>query len=175
MAPSGSYTAAELARLGGVSLRTVRFYVQEGLIDPPLGRGPGRHFSELHLHQLRRVRALQGAGLDNAAIREHASELERILKERGMTLESAGRIWTAYALAISPSDIAGAGQDEDDPDADDQDEDEDEAIDADTAIRIPLAPGIELLVSPDVQLPSPRRLVDLALAVRRVFKLGESK
>ena len=169
MAPTGKYTAADLARLGGVSLRTVRFYVQEELIDPPLGRGPGAHFSERHLHQLLRLRALQGAGLDNAAIRAHADELERILAERGLTLESAARIWTSFALAIPQAGVV----DEDGDDLDDDDEDEE--VDADTAVRIPLAPGVELLVAPQVQLPSPRRLVDLALAVRRVFKLKEPK
>lgn len=172
MAFEAKYTAADLARVGGVSLRTVRFYVQEGLIDPPFGRGPGPHFGERHLHQLRRTRALQAAGLDNAAIRQHADELERILSERGLTLESAGRIWTAYALAGLPSPRA-VELDQPEVEADDGGDDEDEAVDPDTALRIPLAPGVELLVAPDVAIPSPRRLVELALTVRRLFKPGK--
>lgn len=172
MAFEAKYTAADLARVGGVSLRTVRFYVQEGLIDPPFGRGPGPHFGERHLHQLRRVRALQAAGLDNAAIRQHAAELERILTERGLTLESAGRIWTAYALAGLPSPHA-AALDEAEPEADDDEAEADEVVDPETALRIPLAPGVELLVAPDVEIPSPRRLVELALTVRRLFKPGK--
>ena len=62
--PHGKYTAAELARLVGVSVRTVRYYVREGLIDPPTGRGRGPHFTDHHLNQLRRVRLLQSTGLD---------------------------------------------------------------------------------------------------------------
>jgi DNA-binding transcriptional MerR regulator len=175
MSSAGKYTAADLARLGGVPLRTVRFYVQEGLIDPPFGRGPGPHFGERHLHQLRRTRALQTAGLDNAAIRQHADELERILSERGLTLESANRIWTAYALSGFPAAHAAmaAASDADADDDDEADELEDEAVDAATAIRIPLAPGVELLVAPDVAMPSPRRLVELAMTVRRLFKPGK--
>jgi DNA-binding transcriptional MerR regulator len=176
MAPSGKYTAADLARLGGVSLRTVRFYVQEGLVDPPFGRGPGPHFGERHLHQLRRTRALQAAGLDNAAIRRHADELERILTERGLTLESASRIWTAYALAGFPPPPA-ATPDEPEAEADDDDDgddDGDDEVDAETAVRIPLAPGVELLVAPGVEIPSPRRLVELAMTVRRLFKPGKT-
>lgn len=169
MVSAGKYTAADLARLGSVSLRTVRFYVQEGLIDPPFGRGPGAHFGDRHLHQLRRSRALQAAGLDNAAIRQHADELERILSERGMTLESAGRIWTAYALAGFPSPHA-ALPDAPEAEADDDGDEEEAAVDVETAVRIPLAPGVELLVAPDVALPSPRRLVELAMTVRRLFK-----
>jgi DNA-binding transcriptional MerR regulator len=171
MPPKGRYTAADLARLASVPVRTVRFYIQEGLVDPPLGRGPGAHFEERHLHQLRRTRALQGAGLDLPAIREHANQLEQILRERGMTLESAGRIWTAYALSVA--DFRGGADTradaEPDDDADD-DDDEDEELDAATAVRIPLAKGVELLVAPGVALPSPRRLVELAMLVRRLFK-----
>jgi DNA-binding transcriptional MerR regulator len=168
MAPTGKFTAADLARLGGVPLRTVRFYIQQGLIDPPTGRGPGAHFDERHRHQLIRARALQGAGLDIAAIRQYAEELERILAERGMTLESAGRIWRAYALSglLPPPP---ATEPEEEPDAED-DLDDEEALDASTAIRIPMAPGVELLVRPDIRIPSPRRLVELAMVVRRLFK-----
>lgn len=173
MTAAGKYTAAELARLGGVTLRTVRFYVQQGLIDPPLGRGPGAHFGERHLHQLRRARALQAVGLDNAAIRQHADELERILAERGLTLESAGRIWTSYALSGFPSPHAMEPDDESEA-ADDDAEEAEEALDVETAVRIPLAPGVELLVAPDIDIPSPRRLVELAMTVRRLFKSGKA-
>jgi DNA-binding transcriptional MerR regulator len=169
MAPTGKYTAADLARLANVPLRTVRFYVQQGLIDPPTGRGPGAHFGDRHLQQLARVRALQGAGLEIEVIRQHAEELERILAERGMTAETAGKIWTAYALSGLPNRPA-VDDDEDDELAGPE-EDEDEEVDAATAIRIPLAPGIELLVSREVAIPSPRRLVELALVVRRLFKI----
>ncbi|HWE45925.1 MAG TPA: MerR family transcriptional regulator [Caulobacteraceae bacterium] len=170
MAPKGKYTAADLARLAAVSLRTVRFYIQEGLVDPPLGRGPGAHFDDRHLRQLRRTRALQGAGLDLPAIRDHANELEQILAERGLTAESAGRIWTSFALSTVGFTSGEEGEAQDDSDNDDDDA---ETVDADSAIRIPLAPGVELLVAPDIALPSPRRLVDLAFAVRRLFKLGK--
>jgi DNA-binding transcriptional MerR regulator len=36
------YGIDELAELGGVSRRTVRYYVQEQLLPPPLGVGAGR-------------------------------------------------------------------------------------------------------------------------------------
>jgi len=63
------YSIGELARLTGVSVRTVRFYVGQGLIDPPAGRGPGRHYRDTHVRQIVRVRELQRQGLtlDRAA------------------------------------------------------------------------------------------------------------
>jgi hypothetical protein len=56
------YAIGDLARLGGVSRRTVRYYVQEGLIPPPLGVGRGNHYGPEHLEQLLRVKAMQEAG-----------------------------------------------------------------------------------------------------------------
>jgi DNA-binding transcriptional MerR regulator len=56
------YSIGDLADLGGVSRRTVRYYVQEGLLPPPLGVGRGNHYAREHLDQLLRVKALQEAG-----------------------------------------------------------------------------------------------------------------
>jgi DNA-binding transcriptional MerR regulator len=56
------YAIGDLARLAGVSRRTVRYYVQEGLIPPPLGVGRGNHYGPEHLEQLLRVKALQEGG-----------------------------------------------------------------------------------------------------------------
>jgi DNA-binding transcriptional MerR regulator len=52
----------ELADLGGVSRRTVRYYVQEGLLPAPLGVGRGRHYGQAHLDRLLEVKAQQEAG-----------------------------------------------------------------------------------------------------------------
>jgi DNA-binding transcriptional MerR regulator len=56
------YNIDELADLGGVSRRTVRFYIQEGLLPAPLGVGRGSHYDRTHLERLLEVRAEQEAG-----------------------------------------------------------------------------------------------------------------
>jgi DNA-binding transcriptional MerR regulator len=56
------YAIGDLADLGGVSRRTVRYYVQENLLPPPFGVGRGNHYGQAHLDQLLRVKALQEAG-----------------------------------------------------------------------------------------------------------------
>jgi DNA-binding transcriptional MerR regulator len=56
------YGIEELASLGGVTRRTVRYYVQEGLIPAPLGVGRGRHYGPEHLARLLEVKSLQEAG-----------------------------------------------------------------------------------------------------------------
>jgi DNA-binding transcriptional MerR regulator len=56
------YNIDELADLGGVSRRTVRFYIHEGLLPAPLGVGRGSHYDRTHLERLLEVRAEQEAG-----------------------------------------------------------------------------------------------------------------
>ena len=62
MAATVRYAIGELATLGGVSRRTVRYYVQEGLIPAPLGLGRGNHSTAEHLEQLLRVKSMQESG-----------------------------------------------------------------------------------------------------------------
>jgi DNA-binding transcriptional MerR regulator len=62
------YSIGELARLGGVSRRTVRYYVQRGLLETPTGRGRGRHYTQRHLDTLIRIRKLQEDGRPLAEI-----------------------------------------------------------------------------------------------------------
>jgi len=72
--PPASYSIGALADAAGVSRRTVRFYVQKGLIDPPAGRGRGAVYSAGHLEQIHAVRRLQREGLDLQTIRDLPSD-----------------------------------------------------------------------------------------------------
>ena len=56
------YAIGDLADLGNVSRRTVRYYVQERLLPAPFGVGRGNHYGQEHLDQLLRIKALQEAG-----------------------------------------------------------------------------------------------------------------
>jgi DNA-binding transcriptional MerR regulator len=58
----------ELADAAGISRRAVRFYVQQGLIPPPVGKGRGAHYEGSHLERLRKVLELQEAGYSLDAI-----------------------------------------------------------------------------------------------------------
>jgi DNA-binding transcriptional MerR regulator len=62
------YDIAELAELGGVNRRTVRYYVQRGLLPAPTGTGRGRHYTRAHLERLVYVRQQQEAGIPLALI-----------------------------------------------------------------------------------------------------------
>src|SRR5262245_57574101 len=56
------YAIQDLADLADVSRRTVRYYVQQGLIPPPLGVGRGPHYGQAHLDRLLQVKELQAVG-----------------------------------------------------------------------------------------------------------------
>lgn len=64
------YGLDELAELGGVSRRTVRYYIQEGLLPAPFGVGRGRHYGPEHLDALLQVKAKQETGYTLQAIRQ---------------------------------------------------------------------------------------------------------
>jgi DNA-binding transcriptional MerR regulator len=56
------YGIQELVQVSGVPRRTIRFYVQRGLLDPPKGAGRGHYYTEGHLQRLLQIRHLQGEG-----------------------------------------------------------------------------------------------------------------
>jgi Ca-activated chloride channel family protein len=64
----------ELARDSGVSARTVRYYVQRGLLPAPVFRGKDTAYSAEHLTRLRAIRRMQERFLPLDAIQV---ELER--------------------------------------------------------------------------------------------------
>ena len=51
----------EVAKTAGVSPRTVRYYIQRGLLPPPRVRGPDTAYGPEHLVRLRAIRRLQEA------------------------------------------------------------------------------------------------------------------
>ncbi|HRJ95024.1 MAG TPA: MerR family transcriptional regulator [Candidatus Thiothrix moscowensis] len=60
----------DLCRLTGLTRRTVRFYVQKGLLDRPEGEKRGAWYTPHHVEQLLLIRKWTGAGLSLEAIRE---------------------------------------------------------------------------------------------------------
>ena len=68
------YTLDELCRLLGISARTARYYIQEGLVDRPEGQKRGAYYLEKHLRQLQQIQEWQGAGYSLDRIRQLLDE-----------------------------------------------------------------------------------------------------
>ena len=70
-----SLDLAELSDRAGVSQRTVRYYIQQGLLPSPEARGPGAHYGPEHLDRLLVIRSLQREHLPLAEIRRRLETL----------------------------------------------------------------------------------------------------
>lgn len=90
------YTIDDLCELTGFSRRTVRYYVQEGLVDPPAGRGRGGFYYDSQLEQLRQIKALQERGLKLAAIAEILKDKKEESVPEKPSLER--EIWIKHSI-----------------------------------------------------------------------------
>ena len=149
------YSAAELAAMTGIAPRRLRYYVREKLIDPPLGLGRGRHYDCGHLAQLRRVLGLRRAGLGHAAIRADGETLRQLLTSKELD-----------TIAVQ----FGAGRAEEEP----RGPIAAMLTEPERVTRLRMAPGIELLVDQDRDLPAPDQLLALAQAIRAAFGVEEA-
>ena len=68
--PTPCYSIDELASLAELPRRTVRYYIQQGLVDRPIGEKRAAHYTASHLGQLLTIRKWQQAGLSLDRIRE---------------------------------------------------------------------------------------------------------
>jgi DNA-binding transcriptional MerR regulator len=87
------YTIQELSELTGFSIRTIRYYVQEGLIDPPAGRGRGGFYFDSQLNQLKQIKSLQEKGMKLSSIVQYL---------KGDVAEEpsfARDVWVKYEIA----------------------------------------------------------------------------
>lgn len=130
----------ELARDAGVSPRTVRYYVQRGLLPPPVFRGKYSAYSHEHLTRLRAIRRLQDRFLPLDAIqveleRRTPAELDELARGKDRPAPQA----TYYApVPARPHHIPTVGPSPDYRTL---------AVPGERFTKYELAPGLELHVS----------------------------
>lgn len=69
------FSIQELAALAGVSVRTIRFYLSEGLLPSPAMRGRYTDYDESYLYRLRLIQKLKDAHLPLREIRRQMQNL----------------------------------------------------------------------------------------------------
>jgi DNA-binding transcriptional MerR regulator len=74
---SEHFGIGELSQLAGVTPRTIRYYVTEGLLPAPLGAGPHRSYSVEHLLRLQAIQRLKESFLPLREIRRRLDGLSR--------------------------------------------------------------------------------------------------
>lgn len=71
-----TYSLSELTDEAGVSVRTVRYYIAEGLLPPPVAAGPRSHYTRTHLDRLRLIERMKSAYLPLKEIRRRLTTLD---------------------------------------------------------------------------------------------------
>ncbi len=70
MQDTTTFTLDELCTLSDTPKRTVRYYIQIGLVDRPIGETKAAYYLTEHLEQLLKIRQLSQAGISLERIRE---------------------------------------------------------------------------------------------------------
>jgi DNA-binding transcriptional MerR regulator len=145
-----TYKLEELAEKAGTSARTVRYYVQRGLLPAPVFRGKDSAYSHEHVVRLRAIRRLQDRFLPLDAIQ---AELAGKSLEEIEEIAAGTSVATAAAKAVT-------------------DKDEPRESEPERWQRFELLPGLELHV---VEGASPRLMkvvVELVKEIRERAKQG---
>lgn len=151
MTTGESYKLDELAAAAGVSARTVRYYVQRGLLPGPVFRGKDSAYDQGHLVRLRAIKRLQEAFLPLDAIQAELSkrsleEIEKLADGEPLAASPLAPSPIAQAPLAPPPKRGGP--------------------DAQQWTKWTLAPGLELTLSHDAA-PEVRALAEALLARAR--------
>jgi DNA-binding transcriptional MerR regulator len=109
MTSSQKFSLDELCTLSDTPRRTVRYYIQLGLVDRPVGETRAAHYVGRHLEQLLKIRQLTDAGVSLERIREVLSGETppvppRQRKPGSVQVRSHLHIAEGVELQISPED-----------------------------------------------------------------------
>ena len=94
-----TFTLDELCSLTEVSKRTVRYYMQTGLVDRPIGQKKAAHYTEQHLEQLLFISKWKKSGLSLERIGELLKQQDE--PEDLLPRKKAGDIEVRSHLTIS--------------------------------------------------------------------------
>jgi DNA-binding transcriptional MerR regulator len=166
-------TLAGLADQSGVSERTIRYYIQFGLVPAPQGAGSRSRYGRSHLGRLRLIRMLQDRHLPLSAIRKvlaqrSEEEIVRLAEDPGKKARGSA---LDYVRSLLESEPEGATLSMLAPRAL-------ESRGAETEMRshwerIHVAPDIELHVRRPLSKPDNRRLEELLRRARELFPEGD--
>ena len=97
----------ELSALVDMTPRTIRFYIQEGLVERPLGQNRGAYYTDRHLRQLMTVKKYRDMGVSLERIAQILNEEDRDYSEpkfKSGVLEVISRIhlMDGVELSINP-------------------------------------------------------------------------
>lgn len=102
MAPHRDLKLTELADAAGVTPRTVRYYIAQGLLPSPGRLGPHTRYGPEYLDRLRLIRRLQEEHLPLSEIRRRLPDLETGVSDQPMPPPLAAMLRPMRAADIRP-------------------------------------------------------------------------
>lgn len=165
-----NYKLEELAREGGTSPRTVRYYVQRGLLPAPSFRGKDTGYAREHLVRLRAIKRLQEAYFPLDAIAgELASrslaDIERIADGRLLPSSHDAHVAHAPHAPHSPYRSHSTSSDR-----------EVELVVTETrSTRFTIAPGVAITLDDDAPGESRRLVEDLLASLKATSRIREGR
>jgi DNA-binding transcriptional MerR regulator len=88
----------ELSTLTGLTPRTVRYYIAQGLLEPPAGAKRGAHYLRKHLERLLLIRRWTEAGLSLERVRELLAGAPEDPPRRA-AMPGSVEVWSRMTLA----------------------------------------------------------------------------
>lgn len=94
------YTMPDLEEASGVSARTIRYYISQGLLQPAYGRGPTAVYDADHLLRLRYIQKLKDERMPLSDIREHLNTLspEDVAVALQIDMQPSAETWRHFRL-----------------------------------------------------------------------------
>jgi DNA-binding transcriptional MerR regulator len=104
-----TFTLDDLCTLTDFPKRTVRYYMQLGLVDRPIGETRAAHYVEVHLAQLLKIKKLTDAGVSLERIRDvlnGGNEPVTLRQKRPGSIEVKSHLYVmpGIELQISPEE-----------------------------------------------------------------------
>lgn len=98
-----TYTLDELCNLGDVTVRTVRYYISEGLLPPPIGHGISARYTQDHRDRLAVIGAMKERFLPLREIRRSLDAMSsRDIRETAEIVRQQAGTTADDAIASSP-------------------------------------------------------------------------
>ncbi len=148
------YRIEDLSERTGFSRRTIRYYIQSGLLEPPAGRGRGGFYGEGHLRRLQEIRALQDRGLRLRVI-------QQLLDRR----QGNGAALAPQPAPAGTAAEAGPGAERRPAGPEDRE----------VWVRYPILPGVELLVRRELEGQAGARLAETVRIARTILRRDDGK
>ena len=148
-----------------INVRTLRFYISEGLMPGPGRVGPGKHYSETHMVLRETIRSMQQTGTSISTIRQMLFRLspdkllenlaiqQEVLQNKNGSVERA----RSYPLDLDQTHMNGVSED------------------GERSRCFRIFPGVEIIIEEELALEHKAELSEWINAGKFIFSQGDGR